>query len=185
MKSGGGRATAVRVLLVVLGLVPGTAWAQARLAAGTRQMLVETLTGDRDLALAMVDSMPGRLFRFKPVPEVRDFAKQIEHVASTGAAYVARFVLDDNHGPALGDSLAAVANKAALKRMVRTAFDYCLHEVQTLPDSTLLQPTRFFGRDIPKWRVFLMVHSHDVWTLGSVVAYFRLNGMAPPAFEAF
>jgi len=175
----------VRVLLVVLGLVPGTVWGQAKLAAGTRQMLVETLTGDRDLALAMVDSMPGRLFRFKPVPEVRDFAQQIEHVASTGAAYVARFVLDDNHGPALGDTTAAVSSKTALKNLVRTAFGYCLREVQTLPDSTLLRPTRFFGRDIPKWRVFLMVHSHDLWTLGSIVPYFRLNGMAPPTFDAF
>jgi hypothetical protein len=177
--------TVVPGLLVLLGLLPGTAGAQSRLAPGTREMLVETLTGDRNLALAMVDSMPARLFRFKPVPEVRDFAQQIEHVASTGAAYVARFVLDDNHGPTLVDSLAAVASKAALKETVRTAFDYCLHEVRTLPDSTLLAPTRFFGRDIPKWRVFLMVHSHDVWTLGSVVPYFRLNGMAPPAFDAF
>jgi DinB superfamily len=179
------RVAVAQVLLVVLGLVPGTVRAQARLAAGTRQMLVETLTGDRDLALAMVDSMPARLLHFKPVPEVRDFAQQIEHVASTGVAYVARFVLDDNHGPALGDSAAALASKVALKRLVRTAFDYCLREVQTLPDSTLMAPTRFFGRDIPKWRVFLMVHSHDVWTLGSVVAYFRLNGMPPPAFDAF
>jgi hypothetical protein len=175
----------VCALLALLALVPGTVGAQAQLAAGTREMLVETLTGDRDLALAMVDSMPARLLRFKPVPEVRDFAQQIEHVASTGAAYVARFVLSDNHGPALGDSLAAVASKAALKQMVRTAFDYCLHELRTLPDSTLLTPTRFYGRDIPKWRVFLMVHSHDVWTLGSIVPYFRLNGMAPPAFDVF
>ena len=171
--------------VAALGSAPGILNAQAKRPAGTRQMLVETLTGDRDYALAMVDSMPARLLHFKPVPEVRDFAEQIEHVASTGAAYVARFVLNDNHGPALGDSAAAMKSKAGLKRLVRTAFDYCLREVQTLPDSTLLTPTRFFGRDIPRWRVFMMVHSHDVWTMGSVVAYFRLNGMPPPAFEAF
>jgi hypothetical protein len=180
----GGR-TAACVLVAALGSAPGVLHAQAKLPAGTRQMLVETLMGDRDYALAMVDSMPVRLLHFKPVPEVRDFAEQIEHVASTAAAYVARFVLNDNHGPALGDTAAAMRSKAGLNRLVQTAFDYCLREVQTLPDTTLLAPTRFFGRDIPKWRVFMMVHSHDVWTMGSVVAYFRLNGMPPPAFEAF
>jgi hypothetical protein len=158
---------------------------RAQVPAGTREMLVETLSGDRDLAVAMVDSMPARLLRFRPTSEVRDFAQQVEHVASTAAATVAQFVLDNRRAPALGDSVVALSSKAALKSMVRTAFDYCIRQVTQLPDSVLLQPTRIFGRDVPKWRVFLMVHSHDVWTLGSVVPYFRLNGMAPPAFDAF
>ncbi len=171
-------------LVVVTLVTTAPAVAQHRLAPETRAMLIELLEGDRELTLAMIDSMPSRLLRFRPTPDVRDFAQQIEHVGLTAAAIVARFALDARP-PALGDAGTTLATKAGLRRLTDAAFDYCIRQARELPDSVLLLPTRVFGREIPRWRVFLYVHSHDLWTLGQVVPYFRMNGMAPPAFGAF
>lgn len=154
------------------------------LPAGTRALIVESLEGDREMALSMVDSMPQPLLRFKPTPEVRDFAQQIDHVASSAAFLVSRFVLAGT-APVLGDSTSYLNDKTELRQAVNAAYDYCLQQLRELPDATLLEPTRIFGNEVPKWRVFMMVHSHDVWTLGQTVPYFRLNGMPPPAFGAF
>ncbi|HEX9728416.1 MAG TPA: DinB family protein [Gemmatimonadales bacterium] len=174
-----------RLVLVVMAaaLLPGPMWAQS-LPAGTRDMLVQSLEGDRALALSMIDSMPARLLRFRPTTDVRDFAQQIDHVASNAVFLVSRFVLDAPP-PGIGDSTAYLNDKDALAAAVTTAFEFCLNEVRGLPDHRLLQPTRIFGNDVPRWRVFMMVHSHDVWTMGQLVDYFRLNGMPPPAFGAF
>ena len=38
---------------------------------------------------------------------------------------------------------------------------------------------------MPGWQVWDEIHTHTVWTAGQVVANFRKNGMAPPAFTFF
>ncbi|MCH7874066.1 MAG: DinB family protein [Gemmatimonadetes bacterium] len=171
-------------LLVLAAMAFPLTLAAQELPAATRSMIVESLEGDRDMALSILDSMPEHLLRFKPVPEVRDFAQQIDHVATSAAFLVARFVLEESP-PELGDPTVYLNDKDGLRQVVDAAFNYCLTQLRTLPDTTLLQPTRIFGNEVPKWRVFMMIHSHDVWTLGQVVPYFRLNGMPPPAFAAF
>lgn len=172
---------------IVAALVLAAAAPAARgqeLPTGTRDMIVETLQGDLTMTLSMVDSMPDRLLRYRPTPDVRDFAQQIDHVATSAAFLVSQFVVQ-RRTPALGDSTSYLNDKAGLRAVVNSAFDYCIDQLDSLSDNALLEPTRIFGNEVPKWRVFMMVHSHDVWTLGQTVPYFRLNGMPPPAFLAF
>ena len=43
----------------------------------------------------------------------------------------------------------------------------------------------FFDTEVARWMVWDEIAAYTVWTAGQVVANFRKNGMAPPAFHYF
>ena len=151
--------------------------------AGFRQVQLADLERERGMTLAMVDSMPERLMHFKPVPVVRDFAQQIAHAAMPMADYAAQAV--GQRPPNPGDSAAYLNSKAALREAVGRAYEYCIRALRGLSESDYVGATAFFGRQVPRWKIFEAAREHSVWTRGEIVVYFRLNGMAPPAFELF
>ncbi|MBL8986748.1 MAG: hypothetical protein JNJ80_10795, partial [Gemmatimonadetes bacterium] len=53
------------------------------------------------------------------------------------------------------------------------------------PDADRDVQVKFFGNFIPRWQVWDELNQHTMWTAGQVVANFRKNGMAPPAFLFF
>ncbi|MGH7527974.1 MAG: hypothetical protein ACREMX_14870 [Gemmatimonadales bacterium] len=42
-----------------------------------------------------------------------------------------------------------------------------------------------FGMSMPAAQVWDEIYTHSIWTAGQIVANFRKNGMAPPAFTFF
>lgn len=151
--------------------------------AGYRQTQFADLERERGMTLAMVDSMPERLLHYKPVPEVRDFAQQIAHAATSIAVFAAR--AKGESPPDLGDSTVYLASKAALRAAVNRSYDYSVSALRAISDADYTGETMFFGRRVPRWRIFDSAREHSVWTRGEIVVYFRLNGMAPPSFELF
>lgn len=157
--------------------------AQQTPPAGFRQQQLADFARERSMTLAMVDSMPERLLHFRPVPEVRDFAQQIAHAAVP----VAMFAFRARGGPAptLGDSVAYLSAKPALRELVTHAYDYATTALGSLSEADYAATVTFAGKPMPRWRVFALAREHSVWTRGELVSYFRLNGMAPPAFDLF
>lgn len=151
--------------------------------AGFRQVQLADLERERAMTLAMVDSMPERLLHFRPVPVVRDFAQQIAHAAMPMAEFAAQAT--GQRPPNTGDSTVYLNSKAALREAVGRAYEYCIRALRGLSDPDYAGTTAFFGRQVPRWKIFEAAREHSVWTRGEVVVYFRLNGMAPPAFELF
>ena len=135
------------------------------------------------MTLAMVDSMPESLLHFKPVPEVRDFAQQIAHAAAPIAIFASR--AKGETPPVLGDSTVYLNSKAALRGLVVKAYDYALTVIKAIPDADYGATVNFARKDMPRWRVLALAHEHSVWTRGELVSYFRLNKMAPPAYDLF
>ena len=76
--------------------------------------------------------------------------------------------------------------RAGLKQYINGAYD---HLARMLRNQTAASPDRrraaLFGQQMPRWQVWDEIHTHTVWTAGQVVANFRKNGMAPPAFTFF
>ncbi len=150
---------------------------------GYRETQLADFERERKMTLAMVDSMPVRLLHFKPVPEVRDFAQQIAHAAVPMAIFAAR--AKGETPPALGDSTVYLNDKAALRQTVVKAYDYAVATLRGVSDADYVAQTTFAQKQWPRWRIFDLAREHSVWTRGEIVSYFRLNGMAPPAFELF
>lgn len=169
-------ATAVLTLLAV-------PLAAQQTPAGFRDRQLADLERERRMTLAMVDSMPERLLHFKPVPEVRDFAQQIAHAAAPVAMFASR--ARGGAVPALGDSTVYLNAKPALRELVIKAYDFAVAAHRDLSDADYAAATAFARQQMPRWRIFELAHEHSVWTRGELVSYFRLNGMAPPAFDLF
>ncbi len=155
----------------------------AQVPQGYRQQQLADLARERAMTLAMVDSMPERLLHFKPVPEVRDFAQQIAHAAMPMAIFASR--AKGENPPALGDSTVYLNSKTALREAVGKAYEYAMAALSGVSEEDYPGTTKFAGQTMPRWRIFDLAREHSVWTRGELVSYFRLNGMAPPAFNLF
>ena len=157
--------------------------AAAPLPSGYRQTQLSDLERERGMTVAMLDSMPERLIHFKPVPEVRDFMQQIAHAALPIGMFAA--TAKGERPPAVGDSTAYLGGKGALREAIARSYDYARSVLEGMSDADYQGTVMFFGRPTPRWKVIAAALEHSTWTRGEVVAYFRLNGMAPPAFELF
>lgn len=169
--------------VVVLSLLAAPLLAQQAPPAGYRDQQIADFERERRMTLAMVDSMPEKFLHFKPVPEVRDFAQQIAHASMPIAGFASR--AKGGPPPAPGDSTVYLNQKPALRDLVVKSYDYAIGALKGLTDADYAAPTAFAKQQMPRWRIFELAHEHSVWTRGELVSYFRLNGMAPPAFDLF
>ena len=151
--------------------------------AGYRQIQLADLERERGMTIAMLDSMPERLIHFRPVPEVRDFLQQIAHAALFVSDFAAH--AKGERTPSPGDSTAYLNGKPAMRAAINRAYDYTRRVVQRMSEADYAGTVMFFGTPTPRWKVVALALEHSVWTRGELVGYFRLNGMAPPAFELF
>jgi len=151
--------------------------------AGFRQIQLADLDRERGMTLAMLDSMPERLAHFRPVPEVRDFLQQIAHAAIFVADFAAH--AKGERTPTMGDSAIYLSARAPMRTVVNRAYDYAARTVRGWSDADYAAPVMFYGAPTPRWKIIAAALEHSVWTRGELVGYFRMNGMAPPAFELF
>jgi hypothetical protein len=157
--------------------------AQATPLENPRENQLRMLEHQRRFLLAMADSMPERLYRDKATPAQRDFAQQIHHAASA-AAFISSTVMK---GPPLSlpDTATGLISKAGLRRLVNAAYDYSAALLKAQTAEARARQADLFGQAMPTWQVWDEIELHTIWTAGQVVANFRKNGMAPPAFSFF
>jgi len=150
-----------------------------------RELMVQDWERQRAIVVAYVEAMPEEYFGFRPTPEVRSFAEQIEHIVTDHVAIVAT-AFDRPDRPELGDPNRYLGEKQALLDHVRAGFDWVLRIVHEAPDAELHAEGLIFDRyRVPRWRALEGAREHGTWTLGQVVPYLRLNGVEPPAYQVF
>lgn len=148
-----------------------------------RQVQLNALQTQRNLLLAMVDSMPERLYRDKATPAQRDFAQQIEHCAA-GVVFLVTSSLKVP-GPAPADTAAYLNSRAGMRNYINTVYDWAANVLRNQSAADRAKTVNLLGNSMPGWQVWDEVHQHTIWTAGQVVANFRKHGMAPPGFAFF
>ncbi len=149
-----------------------------------RALLLQGLEQGKAMDIDFARAIPDSALRWAPVPEVRDFAEQVEHAAVDNALFVAIGILGVPT-PSFGDTAVYLNDKEALVRAVTAAYDWVTQSLRDLPASEFQAETTLFGQKLPKWRVYLQALEHGYWTRGQLVPYFRMNGMAPPRYRSF
>jgi hypothetical protein len=157
--------------------------AQAEPGMSRRDYQVKMLEHQRAFLLKMADSMPERLYRSKATPAQRDFAGQIHHAAGAVPMIVAMTMKAPK--ATLPDTAVAFKDRAGLKLFINASFDYGAEQLKAQSDSARASQVSLFGMPMPAWQVWDELYAHTIWTAGQVVANFRENGMAPPAFSFF
>ena len=172
------------VLLLAALAAPPAALAQSSgMPEGYRDVLLRKLTLERNLLLAMADSMPERLYRDKATPAQRDFAQQVHHATVGITFFVPRFM--NATRPELPDTATAFASSAALRDLINRTYDFAEATLKGQSLADLNGSVEFFRQQLPRWQVWDELHMHAIWTAGQVVANFRKHGMAPPGFAFF
>lgn len=171
-------------LLAVAATALGVQEAQAQAPPQDyRGVQLRKLDTERDLLLAMADSMPESLYSDRVTPEQRDFAHQLHHAASVVAFVCVRLFGAD--GSAVPDTIGIFDSRQGLRGYVNGVYDMASRALQNQSDEDRQATANLFGQAMPTWQVWDEIHMHTMWTAGQVVANFRKHGMPPPAFRFF
>lgn len=170
-------------VLLVLGLIP---LAPSSLEAQPHrgQMLVDW-ERHRGVVAAYAAAMPEEDLDFRPTPEVRTFAEQIEHIVRDNVR-IAAMAFGRSDVPDSGDRQDYLSSSDALVAHVHQAYDWVIGMLREASAEELQASVVLFDRiRVPAWRALEGAREHATWTLGQTVPYLRLNGIEPPAYPVF
>ena len=138
----------------------------------------------KDNVLHYIDAMPDSLMTFRPTPDVRTFAEQMEHIVSTNNDVAATAILGLAQTPAFGDTTRFLHSRAALHEHVAQSYDYLLDALRQATPAQLARRSSMYRQpDETTMRWLQLSMEHTVWTMGQVVPYMRLNHVTPPAYS--
>jgi hypothetical protein len=171
--------TLALVLVAPLALAPASAEAQS-----PRDAMLRDWERNQGAVLAFARAMPAEHLAFRPTPEVRTYAEQIEHIVRDNVQILAMAFGRDV--PELGDRDHYLGHIDALAAHVEAGYAWVLEVIRGLTDEEMHAPVTLFGRvRMPGWRALEAAREHAVWTLGQTIPYLRLNGVQPPSYPMF
>jgi hypothetical protein len=169
---------------VVLGAVlSGVAMAQAPAApAGPQGPAAEaqrSYAGVKANILKAADGMPADNYGYKPEPDIRTFARVVNHVSEAQL----RTCGTANGTKDLPKVPPETADKAAIEEVLKASFAECDKAFAGLTDQNL-SDSLTFGQG-KRTRVGLMwgTVSHDYEQYATLALYMRLKGLTPPSAE--
>ena len=163
----------------------GAAWAQAQQApagpTGPAAEVQRAYQGLKANILKAAGNMPAEIYSYKPTPDIRTFARVVNHVTeaqgrSCGAA-------NGTAGP-LPTVPPETADKAAIVGALQDSFAACDKAMASLTDANLTEMVQV-GPAGKRSRIGLLwgTVSHDNEQYATLALYMRLKGLTPPSSE--
>jgi hypothetical protein len=170
------------VALMMSGAVlKGQAPAAAPPPAGAVPEVQRSYATVKDNILKSADKMPAADYGYKPVGDVRTFARVLNHV--TEAQFALCGAANMKADGSLPKVPAETADKAAIVEALKASFTECDKAFDTLTSGNLQDLFPF--RQGKRSRVGLLwgTVSHDNEQYATLALYLRLKGIAPPSSE--
>jgi len=159
----------------------GMAMAQASAGSGPAAEVQRSYAALKGNVLKAADKMPADAYQFKPTPDVRTFARVVNHITeaqmhSCGAA-------NKTAASEQGKMPAETADKAAIVEALKASFAECDKAFGALTDANLTEMVE--AGPAKRSRVGLMwgTVSHDNEQYATLALYLRLKGLVPPSSE--
>ena len=131
--------------------------------------------------LKAADKMPADSYSFRPTPEIRTFARVVNHVTE------AQFRSCGTLNGAAPDTLPKVppetADKAAIVAALQASFSECDKALASLTDDNLLQMLTLGPTTRTRIGFAWATVSHDNEQYATLALYMRLKGLVPPSSE--
>jgi hypothetical protein len=161
-------------------MISGAALAQAPAGpAGPAAEVLRNYSAVKANILKSADEMPAESFFYKPEPDIRTYARVLNHV--TEAQFRSCGAVNGTKDPAKPP--ADTADKGAIVEALKASFAECDKAFATITDTNLADmlpagPAR-------RSRIGLLwgTASHDNEQYATLALYLRLKGLAPPSSE--
>ncbi len=131
--------------------------------------------------LKAADKMPGEAYAFKPTPEVRTFARVVNHVAE--AQLRSCGALNGTAADALAKVPAETADKATIVAALQASFAECDKAYAGLDQGRLLEMVSAGPVSRARISVAWGNVAHDNEQYATLALYLRLKGIVPPSSE--
>ena len=157
------------------------ALAQAPVSGGPAAEVQRSYAGLKANILKAADKMPAADYAYKPTPEIRTFARVVNHV--TEAQLRACGAANGTAAAALPTVPPETADKAAIVQALQASFTECDKAFAAITDANLIDS--FTLGPMKRSRIGLMwgTVSHDNEQYATLALYLRLKGLVPPSSE--
>ena len=176
----------MRVMCLVAGLmVSGVAMGQAPAAptgpSGPAGEVQRSYASQKGNILKAADKMPAEDYQFNPTPDIRTFARVVNHVTEAQlrtCGAVNRTAPND-----LAKVPADTADKAAIIDGLKASFAECDKAFAAVTDANLADMFDVFNAKRSRIGILWGTVSHDNEQYATLSLYLRLKGLAPPTSE--
>jgi uncharacterized damage-inducible protein DinB len=128
--------------------------------------------------LKSADKMPAEDFTYKPEPDVRTFARVLNHVTEAQAHICG--AANGTEGPKVP---ADTADKAAIVEALKASFAECDKAYAALTDATGTDMLQIGPAKRSRLGALWGNVSHDTEQYATLALYMRLKGLTPPSSE--
>lgn len=153
----------------------------ATAATGPAAEVQRSYAGVKANILKAADRMPSADYAYKPTPEIRTFARVVNHI--TEAQLRSCGLANGTAAASLPPVPAETADKAAILQALQASFGECDKAVAATTDANLSES--FTMGPMKRSRIGLMwgTVSHDNEQYATLALYLRLKGLVPPSSE--
>jgi uncharacterized damage-inducible protein DinB len=176
----------IRRLCVLAGLsgimTSGMALAQTSAApSGPAAEVQRSYAAGKANILKAADRMPAEDYSFKPTPDIRTYARVINHV--TEAQLHSCGAVNHTAADAIAKVPAETADKAAIVEALKASFAECDKAYASATDANLGEMLDAGKGKRSRVGLLWGVVSHDNEQYATLALYLRLKGLVPPSSE--
>ena len=166
--------------LTLLALSTGAALAQAPAPTGPAAEVLRSYTGLKSNILKAAESMPADAYGYKPVPDIRTFARVVNHISE--AQFHACGAVNGTAASAVTVP-AETADKTAIVQALQASFDACDKAMASLTATNLTEMRPAGSNQRSRIGLLWGTVSHDNEQYATLALYLRLKGLVPPSSE--
>jgi hypothetical protein len=133
------------------------------------------------------EMMPESGYPFKPTPDLRSFAEQINHSTSSHYSFCAQAGLPPGVERQAAPRLAQVTAKAEVVKALKESIAYCDRILAAATEAWLMETAPRVGGSSSgliegmRAHAFMYNNIHDAEDYGTITTYLRMQGVVPPS----
>ncbi|HEY1732615.1 MAG TPA: DinB family protein [Terriglobales bacterium] len=162
-------------------MVSGMALAQTPAPTGPAGEVQGSYGRLKPFVIKSAEDMPAENYQFKPTPEIRTFARVVNHV--TEAQFRSCGSANHLEASAISKPPSDTADKATIVEALKASFAECDKAYAALSDSNLTEMIQIGPAKRSRIGLAWGNVSHDNEQYATLALYMRLKGLVPPSSE--
>ena len=150
---------------------------------GFRAEYLPELSVAEDHLLRFAETIPAEKYSWRPAPGVRSVSEILLHIAGSNLNLPRVLGLAPREGMVGGDYDKSTADKDTILARLRQSFAFLRRSIEQLTDADAEKKVEWFDGENTYRGVLYFMARHTGEHTGQLIAYARINGIAPPWSE--